>query len=53
MAGNLAGDNVFAKEQAQEAIDGTDPPLSPPHKQLALALTGLRKKLTGPYSARS
>jgi tetratricopeptide (TPR) repeat protein len=52
-ASDLAGDNVSAKERAQEAIDATDPPLSPPHKQLALALAGLRKKLTGPYSVRS
>jgi tetratricopeptide (TPR) repeat protein len=52
-ASDLAGDNVSAKERAREAIDATDPPLSPPHKQLALALAGLRKKLTGPYPARS
>ena len=36
-ASDLAGDNVSAKERAREAIDATDPPLSPPHKQLALA----------------
>jgi tetratricopeptide (TPR) repeat protein len=47
-AADLAGDKVSAKERAREAIDATDPPLSPPHKQLALALAGLRKKLTGP-----
>jgi tetratricopeptide (TPR) repeat protein len=52
-ASDLAGDNVSAKERAREAIDATDPPLSPPHKQLALALAGLRKKFTGPYPARS
>jgi tetratricopeptide (TPR) repeat protein len=52
-ASDLAGDNVSAKERAREAVDATDPPLSPPHKQLALALAGLRKKLTGPYPARS
>jgi hypothetical protein len=51
-ASDLAGDNVSAKERAREAIDATDPPLSRPHKQLALALAGLRKKLTGPYPAR-
>jgi len=42
-ASDLAGDNVSAKERAREAIDATDPPLSPPHKQLALELAGLRK----------
>ena len=52
-ASDLAGDNLSAKERAREAIDATDPPLSPPHKQLALALAGVRKKLTGPYPARS
>jgi tetratricopeptide (TPR) repeat protein len=52
-ASDLAGDNVSAKERAREAIDATDPPLSPPHKQLALALAGLRKKFTGPYPVRS
>ena len=52
-ASDLAGDNVSAKERAREAIDATDPPLSPPHKQLALALAGRRKKLTGPYPVRS
>jgi len=51
-ASDLAGDKVSAKERAREAIDATDPPLSRPHKQLALALAGLRKKLTGPYPAR-
>jgi tetratricopeptide (TPR) repeat protein len=50
---DLAGDNVSAKERAREAIHATDPPLSPPHKQLALALAGLRKKFTGPYPVRS
>jgi tetratricopeptide (TPR) repeat protein len=52
-ASDLAGDNVSAKERAREAIDATDPPLSPPHKQLALTLAGLRKKLTEPYPVRS
>jgi tetratricopeptide (TPR) repeat protein len=52
-ASDLAGDKVSAKERAREAIDATDPPLSPSHKQLALALAGLRKKLTGPYPMRS
>ena len=52
-ASDLAGDNVSAKKRAREAIDATDPPLSPPHKQAALALAGLKKKLTGPYPVRS
>jgi predicted Zn-dependent protease len=38
---DLAGDNVSAKERAREAIDATDPPLSPPHRQLAVALADL------------
>ena len=45
---DLAGDNASAKERAREAIDATDPPLSPPHKQLALALAGLRKRRSYP-----
>jgi tetratricopeptide (TPR) repeat protein len=49
---DLAEDNVSAKERAMEAIDATDPPLSPPHRQVALALAGLRKNLTGPNPAR-
>jgi tetratricopeptide (TPR) repeat protein len=52
-ASDLAGDNVSAKERAREAIDATDPPLSRPHKQLALALAGLRKKRADPYPVRS
>jgi tetratricopeptide (TPR) repeat protein len=40
-ASDLAGDEFSAKERAREAIDATDPPLSLPHKQLALALAGL------------
>lgn len=52
-ASDLAGDKVSAKERAREAIDATDPPLSPPHKQIALALAGLRKKLNGSYPVRS
>ena len=52
-ASDLAGDNVSAKERAREAIDATDPPLSAPHKQLALALAGLRKKMSGTYPLRS
>lgn len=52
-ASDLAGDNVSAKERAREAIDATDPPLSPPHKQVALVLAGFRKKLNGPYPVRS
>jgi tetratricopeptide (TPR) repeat protein len=52
-ASDLAGDKVSAKERAREAIDATDPPLSPPHKQLAQVLAGRRNKLTGPYPVRS
>jgi tetratricopeptide (TPR) repeat protein len=52
-ASDLAGDDVSAKERAREAIDATDPPLSPAHKQLALALADPREKLTGPYPVRS
>jgi len=39
-ASELAGDKASASERAREAIDATDPPLSPPHKQVALALAG-------------
>jgi tetratricopeptide (TPR) repeat protein len=39
---DLAGDKVSAKDRAAEAIDATDPPLSPAHKQLALKLAGYR-----------
>jgi tetratricopeptide (TPR) repeat protein len=39
-ASDLAGDMAAAKERAREAIDATDPPLSPPHKRVALALAG-------------
>jgi tetratricopeptide (TPR) repeat protein len=46
---NLAGDNVSAKDRAREAIDATDPPLSPAHRQLALKLAGRRIGLTKPY----
>lgn len=52
-ASDLAGDDISAKKRAREAIEATDPPLSPPHKQVALALAGMRKKLTGPYPVRS
>lgn len=35
---DLAGDKVSARERAREAIDATDPPLSPAHRQLAMKL---------------
>jgi tetratricopeptide (TPR) repeat protein len=35
---DLAGDNASARERATEAIDATDPPLSPPHLQQAKKL---------------
>lgn len=41
---DLAGDKVSARERAIEAIDATDPPLSPAHKRLALKLAGRRFK---------
>ncbi|HEY1626791.1 MAG TPA: hypothetical protein VGG16_23640 [Streptosporangiaceae bacterium] len=37
---DLTGDKISASERAREAIDATDPPLSPPHRQLALKLAG-------------
>ena len=51
-AADLAGDEVSARDLAQEAIDAKDPPLSPAHKQVARALAGLREKLTGPHPVR-
>lgn len=36
----LAGDKASSTERAKEAIDATDPPLSPPHRQQALKLAG-------------
>jgi tetratricopeptide (TPR) repeat protein len=35
---NLTGDEISARELAREAIDATDPPLSPQQRQLALKL---------------
>ncbi len=46
-ASDLAGDKATAKEQAQKAIEATDPPLSPPHKEQALVLTGEAKAHSG------
>jgi tetratricopeptide (TPR) repeat protein len=37
---DLTGDRISASERAREAIDATDPPLSPPHRRLALKLAG-------------
>jgi len=39
---DLAGDKISAMERAKEAIDATDPPLSAPHRRLALKLAGHR-----------
>jgi tetratricopeptide (TPR) repeat protein len=44
----LAGDKVSSTERAREAIDATDPPLSPPHRQQALKLAGRRLGFTKP-----
>jgi tetratricopeptide (TPR) repeat protein len=52
-ASELAGDNVSAKDRAKEAIDATDPPLYPAHKQLARKLAGRRLGITRPYPGRS
>jgi tetratricopeptide (TPR) repeat protein len=35
---DLTGDRISASERAREAIDAADPPLSPPHRRLALKL---------------
>lgn len=35
---DLSGDKISASERAGEAIDATDPPLSAPHRQVALKL---------------
>jgi tetratricopeptide (TPR) repeat protein len=35
---DLSGDKVSARERAREAMDATDPPLSPPHLRLARKL---------------
>lgn len=40
---DLTGDKTSARERAKEAIDATDPPLSPPHRQLAEKLAGQRR----------
>lgn len=45
---DLAGDKVSARERAREAIDATDPPLSPRHRQLALKLANPRWRLAKP-----
>jgi hypothetical protein len=37
---DLAGDKVSSRERAKEAIDATDPALSPAHRKLALKLAG-------------
>jgi tetratricopeptide (TPR) repeat protein len=45
---DLAGDKVSARERAREAIDATDPPLFPAHKQLARELAGHRPARSHP-----
>jgi tetratricopeptide (TPR) repeat protein len=45
---DLAGDKVAAKDRARDAINATDPPLSPAHKQRAKQLAGQRIGLTKP-----
>jgi tetratricopeptide (TPR) repeat protein len=50
---DLAGDKVSARERAREAIDATDPPLSPAQRRLALKLAGHRVALTRPYPRHS
>ena len=37
---DLVGDKISARERAREAVNATDPPLSPPHRALALKLAG-------------
>jgi tetratricopeptide (TPR) repeat protein len=50
---DLAGDKVSAKDRARDAIDATDPPLSPAHKRLAKELAGQGTGLNKPYQRRS
>jgi len=45
---DLTGDKISARERAREAIDATDPPLSPPHRRLAQKLAGAGGQLTMP-----
>jgi len=45
---DLAGDTISSRERAKEAIDATDPPLSPPHRRLAQKLAGDRRRLIKP-----
>jgi tetratricopeptide (TPR) repeat protein len=48
-ASDLAGDKASAEERAREAIVANDPPLSPQHKRVALALArhGFRRGAAG------
>ena len=50
---DLAGDKTSARERAREAVDATDPPLSPAHKTTALKLAGHRVGVTRPRPRRS
>lgn len=45
---DLTGDKISARERAKDAIEATDPPLSPPHRQLAQKLAGTGGRLTMP-----
>ncbi|HEX3962359.1 MAG TPA: hypothetical protein VHZ03_37985 [Trebonia sp.] len=38
-ASALSGDMVSALERAGQALDATDPPLSPSHREVAMVLT--------------
>jgi tetratricopeptide (TPR) repeat protein len=39
-ASELGGDKISSGELARRAVDATDPPLSPPHRALALRMAG-------------
>jgi len=45
---DLTGDKVSAREMAREAIDATDPPLFPAHKDLARKLAGHQRGFSKP-----
>jgi tetratricopeptide (TPR) repeat protein len=46
---DLAGDKASARERAREAIDATDPPLSPAHKLVAQKLAGYQLGVAKTY----
>jgi tetratricopeptide (TPR) repeat protein len=41
-ASALGGDTISSEELARRAVDATDPPLSPPHRELALRLAAYK-----------